>query len=174
MVEEFLSEVETCPWFFQNVVIVSPFIELSGVSDVGNRVRQLLYTIIRNGDKAALVSELSKNRVDDFRAAISLSPSLEDTLLLHPKVHAKCGYALSKNGYSYAFMGSTNMTDQGLKHNLEMVLLVKSVPNKYGWSVFTDIIEYTNFMVKNACYYGFNNLKNGGKANAKLRRILLH
>jgi hypothetical protein len=151
ILDEYLTELEIAPWVFHRVIVVSPFTELSDGSELSQRICQILKRVKQYGGKAFFISEFSVRRISDFRRTCKIHPELADNLLICKKLHAKCGYAHSRNGLSYAFMGSSNVTHNGMKHNREIVMLIRAKSNFDDWYVFSDIKSHVDEIYFDAC-----------------------
>ena len=122
LVHRFLSEVGASGQRIQSLFLVSPFVELSSQTELSQRILRTLLEAKSQGADVALVSDNTSGRRSDFGITLSLEPELEETLFLHPKLHAKAGIATLRSGYQFGFVGSANLTPEGLARNRELVV----------------------------------------------------
>ena len=151
LIEAFLGELEAYPHSFARVVIISPFINLAASSRIARRVRGLVANLLRRDTIVLIVSDLTRTRVSSFATYLMSQPRFPGFLGLYPKLHSKCGYALSKTGAHIAFVGSANLTDAALYRNKELVIGVKifpSVPQTY--TLFNQIKQQADEIVAKA------------------------
>ena len=140
MINCFISEIELSPKNFKNVVLASPFIELINHSDIGKRIFDVLIEVKKNGGEVHLISELSKVRKNIFRKIINTLPESKNIISLCPKLHAKCGYAITYTGLYTAFLGSANFTKSGCNRNHEINMIVRAtIKQEIEWWLFTQI-----------------------------------
>jgi phosphatidylserine/phosphatidylglycerophosphate/cardiolipin synthase-like enzyme len=125
--ESFLARVEAAPKDIREVLIVSPFVNLGGTRDsLSPRLCRMLAAVEQAGGKATLISDDTPARRADFLEACKRKSLPDGILFLHEKLHAKCGYAATKSGRRFAFVGSANLTDAGLHRNTELVLTIET------------------------------------------------
>ena len=137
LIDEFFSEVTAASSQLRELVLVSPFVQLSGKrSKAGKRLCTLLSCVNVSGGAAVLISDDTPARRKDFQRALQTYPDLAGTLFVRKDLHAKCGLATNKMGNQVGFMGSANLTDSGLNRNAEIVLGIKGNAHEgLGWHV---------------------------------------
>jgi hypothetical protein len=123
VVDDFISEVSAAPSQVSELVLVSPFVQLSGKrSKSGGKLCRLLDAVIAKGGNAMLISDDTPSRRKDFYRAIAANHKLAGKLYVCKDLHAKCGFVTNRVGNQVAFLGSANLTDAGLHKNAEIVL----------------------------------------------------
>lgn len=135
VIDTFFLEVAAAPNQVRELVLVSPFVQLSSKkSKAGKRLCSLLSSVNAAGGTAILISDDTPARRNDFQKALQRHPKLAGTLFFHKDLHAKCGLATNSVGNQVAFMGSANLTDAGLNRNAEIVLGMKGRASEgQGW-----------------------------------------
>ncbi|HEY3853690.1 MAG TPA: phospholipase D-like domain-containing protein [Verrucomicrobiae bacterium] len=129
LLNDFLRELEAGPQLFEQVVLISPFVNLSATSRIATRIRHLSVSLLRRRVTLEIVSDLTRARVMSFVNYQADEPHCPSFLTLYPKLHSKCGYAVARNGAHIAFAGSANLTDAALSKNKELVIAVKTTPS---------------------------------------------
>jgi len=123
LVADFLEKIDAAPDAFRELVLVSPFVgRLEEVRETGGRICDLIRRVRLSGGAARLISDDIPTRRVEFGEAIRNHRDMEGALFLCPKLHAKCGLALNKTGHLFAFLGSANLTNAGLRRNEEVVI----------------------------------------------------
>jgi phosphatidylserine/phosphatidylglycerophosphate/cardiolipin synthase-like enzyme len=154
----FLADIESMPWAFKSVVLVSPFINFQQQNSNGISVLKTLVSVLRNGGSATLISDLTERRMRDLHSAVRYMPELENIVELCPKLHAKCGYTKAWHNGNTAFLGSANLTQAAIANNLEIVLLVTNAsPRRLGWQLYCEIKEYVDSLWKKSVPCGHRN-----------------
>ncbi len=128
LLDDFLSELEAHPQSYKHTVLISPFMNLGANSRMAKRLRHLASTLARRGVTLDIVSDLTPFRASSFLDFLTGEPLFKGFLGLCPKLHSKCGYAVSKVGAHIAFVGSANFTDAALSRNTELVIALKASP----------------------------------------------
>src|SRR5262245_13596123 len=121
LLDNFLSELEAHPQAFERVALISPFINLDSTSLIAKRLRFLVYGLLRRNVQVEIASDLTPARVSSFARFLNSHPRFPGFAGLYPRLHTKCGYAVSKTGAHIAFVGSANLTCAALSRNQEMV-----------------------------------------------------
>jgi phosphatidylserine/phosphatidylglycerophosphate/cardiolipin synthase-like enzyme len=129
LLHNFLVELEAHPQTFSRVTLISPFMNLGSTSPIARRLQRLVSNLLRQEVAVHIVSDLTPARASSFTTFLASQPRFPGFAGLYPKLHSKCGYAISKTGAHIAFVGSANLTDAALARNQEIVLAVKSSPS---------------------------------------------
>ncbi len=143
-VERFLQRymLETNP--IQSLVVVSPFIgdlagsmyELRDIIAKVNREHQRTYVITRPPRE-----EYQKTGI----SVLESSPFVE--IRYNPDIHAKLYVCWSREeGASFALLGSGNLTTNGLRHNLEMGMMILS--RGYGRTLVRELYQWGSFTAR--------------------------
>lgn len=128
LLDQFLSELEAHPHAFSRAAFISPFMNVGASSRTARRVAQLSSTLIRHGAVVDIVSDLTSQRASFFSTFLAKQRRFPGFAGLLPKLHSKCGYAISKTNSHLGFVGSANLTDAALTINTELVVAVKVSP----------------------------------------------
>jgi hypothetical protein len=139
-VEQFLHKYMCCTAFPQTLVIVSPFIsdlageliDLEDIVDKINRDKTLTYVI---------TSPTKEIYQQESLAVLQKSPFIE---IRHNKdIHAKlylC-WCRKKEEESFAMFGSGNLTRGGIRHNLELGMMIYA--NDHGRKLIRELYQWS-------------------------------
>jgi phosphatidylserine/phosphatidylglycerophosphate/cardiolipin synthase-like enzyme len=151
LLDDYLSELEAFPKSFAKVVIASPYLNIGGPTRIARRIQMLVRALIRSGAKVSIVSDMTRVRGRSFEEFAKSEPKMASSLGLYPRLHSKCGYAISKTGAHIGFVGSANVTHAALTFNREILIAVKTTPSRPETStLFREIHRETDALVSSA------------------------
>jgi hypothetical protein len=143
LADRFLAEAGATGQRLKSLFLVSPFVELASRGELAQRITRVLLHAKLQSDDVALISDNTGCRRGDFGIAVAIEPDLEGVLYLHPKLHAKAGLATLQSGYQFGFVGSANLTTEGLFRNRELVIgLVNNSSGQRGSRFCSDLEDW--------------------------------
>src|SRR5256885_984829 len=95
ILEEFIAEVECSPRAVQSLLLASPFIPLGEETGFGARLRRIIHAVKEAGGKVCLISDDTPKRRQEFQAVLAGNRAFNGSLLVFPRLHAKCGCLLN-------------------------------------------------------------------------------
>jgi hypothetical protein len=158
-VDQFLQKYMLCKVYPQTLVIVSPFIsdlagELTDLSDIVNKINRdktTTYIITRPSNE-----DYQKNSIN----ILSQSPYIE--IRYNEDVHAKLYICWCRKDEheSFALFGSGNLTSGGLRHNIELGMMIYS--KEHGRALIGELFKWSA-----------NDLRSKSKRIKKIQKYLL-
>jgi hypothetical protein len=144
-VDQFLHKYMSCEVFPQNLVIVSPFIsdlagELINLQDLVDKI---------NADKTLtyVITRPAKEKYQqESMEILCQSPYVE--VRYNENIHAKlfiCWCRKSEED-SFALFGSGNLTKGGVRHNLELGMMIYS--KDHGRTLVRDLYEWSTVVLR--------------------------